>query len=98
MIDFIQKIDQISFHEAVETLAAKVGIQLRYDDSGAPIQRSQSNQRPRLVEAHKVAAEYYAEQLFGAPEAMLGQAVPGQARLRPRRRRALRSRLLAARW
>ena len=73
VIDFIQKIDQISFHEAVETLAAKVGIQLRYDDSGAPIQRSQSNQRPRLVEAHKVAAEYYAEQLFGAPEAMLGR-------------------------
>jgi DNA primase len=73
VIDFIQKIDQITFHEAVETLAAKVGIQLRYDESGAPIQRSQSNQRPRLVEAHKVAAEYYAEQLFGASEAMLGR-------------------------
>ena len=73
VIDFIQKIDQISFHEAVETLAAKVGIQLRYEESGAPIPRSQPNQRPRLVEAHKVAAEYYAEQLFGAPEAMLGR-------------------------
>ncbi|MFC5265632.1 DNA primase [Kribbella qitaiheensis] len=73
VIDFIQKIDQISFHEAVETLAAKVGIQLRYEDSGAPMPRSQPNQRPRLVEAHKVAAEYYAEQLFGAPEAMLGR-------------------------
>lgn len=73
VIDFIQKIDQISFHEAVETLAAKVGIQLRYEDSGAPMPRSQPNQRPRLVEAHRVAAEYYAEQLFGAPEAMLGR-------------------------
>ncbi len=39
VIDFIQKIDQITFHEAVETLAAKVGIQLRYDESGAPMQR-----------------------------------------------------------
>ena len=39
VIDFIQKIDQIIFPEAVETLAAKVGIQLRYDESGAPIQR-----------------------------------------------------------
>jgi DNA primase len=34
VIDFIQKIDQITFSEAVETLAAKVGIQLRYDDPG----------------------------------------------------------------
>jgi DNA primase len=73
VIDFIQKIDQITFHEAVETLAAKVGIQLRYDDSGAPLQRGPGNQRPRLVEAHKVAAEYYVEQLFGAADASLGR-------------------------
>jgi DNA primase len=73
VIDFIQKIDQITFHEAVETLAAKVGIQLRYDDSGAPMQRGPGNQRPRLVEAHKVAAEYYVEQLFGAADAKLGR-------------------------
>ncbi|MEJ1110858.1 MULTISPECIES: DNA primase [unclassified Kribbella] len=73
VIDFIQKIDQISFHEAVETLAAKVGIQLRYDESGAPIQRGPANQRPRLVEAHKVAAEFFVEQLFGAPDATLGR-------------------------
>ncbi|WP_405057444.1 DNA primase [Kribbella sp. NBC_01505] len=73
VIDFIQKIDQITFHEAVETLASKVGIQLRYDESGAPIQRGPANQRPRLVEVHKVAAEYYVEQLFGAPEAAPGR-------------------------
>ncbi|WP_350277435.1 DNA primase [Kribbella sp. HUAS MG21] len=73
VIDFIQKIDQITFSEAVETLAAKVGIQLRYDDSGAPVQRGPGNQRPRLVEAHKVAAEFYVDQLFGAPEAALGR-------------------------
>ena len=73
VIDFIQKIDQISFSEAVETLAAKVGVQLRYDESGAPIPRSQSNQRPRLVEAHKVAAEFYASLLFESSDAMLGR-------------------------
>ncbi|MFG1626702.1 DNA primase [Kribbella sp. NPDC049227] len=73
VIDFIQKIDQITFHEAVETLAAKVGIQLRYDDSGAPMQRGPGNQRPRLVEAHKVAAEYFVEQLFGASDAAAGR-------------------------
>jgi DNA primase len=73
VIDFIQKIDQITFHEAVETLAAKVGVQLRYDESGAPMPRSQSNQRPRLVEAHKVAAEFYASLLFESSDAMLGR-------------------------
>jgi DNA primase len=73
VIDFIQKIDQISFSEAVETLAGKVGIQLRYDDSGAPIQRGPGNQRPRLVEAHKVAAEFFVDQLFGAADASLGR-------------------------
>jgi DNA primase len=73
VIDFIQKIDQITFHEAVETLAAKVGIQLRYDESGAPRPQGQANLRPRLVEANRVAAEYYVEQLFGASEAMQGR-------------------------
>ncbi|MFI5693261.1 DNA primase [Kribbella sp. NPDC051586] len=73
VIDFIQKIDQITFSEAVETLASKVGIQLRYEDSGAPVQRGPGNQRPRLVEAHKVAAEFYVDQLFGAAEAAPGR-------------------------
>ncbi|MDX3003222.1 DNA primase [Kribbella solani] len=73
VIDFIQKIDQITFSEAVETLAAKVGILLRYDESGAPVQRGPGNQRPRLVEAHKVAAEYYVDNLFGAAEASIGR-------------------------
>ncbi|HEU4948335.1 MAG TPA: CHC2 zinc finger domain-containing protein, partial [Kribbella sp.] len=73
VIDFIQKIDQISFHEAVETLAAKVGVQLRYEESGAPMPKREANQRPRLVEAHRVAAEFYVEQLFGANEAMPGR-------------------------
>ena len=73
VIDFIQKVDQITFSEAVETLAAKVGIQLRYEDSGAPVQRGPGNQRPRLVEAHKVAAEFYVDNLFTAAEASLGR-------------------------
>ncbi|MFC0622769.1 DNA primase [Kribbella deserti] len=73
VIDFIQKIDQITFHEAVETLAAKVGVQLRYDESGGPMPKREANQRPRLVLAHKMAAEFYVEQLFGAAEAQPGR-------------------------
>jgi DNA primase len=73
VIDFVQKIDQVSFAEAVESLAAKVGVQLRYDESGGPAPKRESNQRPRLVAAHKVAAEFYADQLFASPEAMIGR-------------------------
>jgi DNA primase len=73
VIDFVRKIDQLSFAEAVESLAAKVGVQLRYDDSGAPLPKRDANQRSRLVGAHKVAAEFYAEQLFSSPEAVPGR-------------------------
>ncbi|HEY3003804.1 MAG TPA: DNA primase [Kribbellaceae bacterium] len=73
VIDFVQKIDQVSFADAVEMLASKVGVQLRYDETGGPTPKRESNQRPRLVAAHKAAAEFYAEQLFSSNDAMAGR-------------------------
>ena len=67
VIDFLQKIEHLSFVEAVERLADKVGIQLRYSDDGGG-QRAEPGVRMRLVEALKQAAEYYAEMLT-SPEA-----------------------------
>ena len=67
VITFMQKIDNLSFVEAVERLADRVGLQLRYTDDGQGV-RAEPGQRMRLVEALKQAAEYYAEQL-GTPEA-----------------------------
>ena len=67
VIGFVQQIDHLSFAEAVERLAARAGIQLRYEQGGAaPIR--QQGQRARLVEANRLAAAFYAEQL-GTPEA-----------------------------
>jgi DNA primase len=66
VIDFLQKIDNLSFVEAVERLADRVGIQLRYADDGGT--RAEPGVRMRLVEALKQAAEFYAEQLT-TPEA-----------------------------
>jgi DNA primase len=72
VISFVQKIDHLSFTEAVERLAARVGYELHYEQGGsAP--RAQQGQRARLVEAHKAAADYYAEQLTSA-EAVIGRA------------------------
>jgi DNA primase len=68
VISFVQQIDHLSFAEAVERLAARAGIQLRYEQGGAaPIR--QQGQRARLVEANRVAAAFYAEQLAGPPAA-----------------------------
>jgi DNA primase len=69
----MQKIEQLTFAEAVERLADKVGIQLRYEEaSGRSIQKPVREQRTRLVEAHKAAAEFYAEQLASS-EALAGR-------------------------
>ena len=68
VISFVQKHDQLSFTEAVERLAGKVGIQLRYEET-RPGSAPQHNRevRTRLVEAHHAAAQFYAEQLAESP-------------------------------
>ncbi len=63
-IKFVQKIDGLSFVEAVERLAGRAGIELRYEQGGYVPGQEQS-QRRRLIDAHRAAAEYYAERLRG---------------------------------
>ncbi|KPC87482.1 DNA primase [Streptomyces sp. NRRL F-6602] len=70
-LDFVMKVDHLSFSEAVERLAARAGITLRYEQGGYG-RTSQQGERTRLVEAHKIAARFYAEQLDG-PEAEVGR-------------------------
>ena len=70
-IRFVMEVDHLSFVEAVERLATKAGIQLRYVDAGpghnAP-PRPAAGQRQRLVAAHADAAAFDAAQL-GTPAA-----------------------------
>ena len=70
VIDFLQKIDNLSFTEAVERLADRVGVQLRYTDDHRPW--TEPGQRIRLMEALQAAAEFFAEQLSG-PDAVEGR-------------------------
>jgi DNA primase len=71
VISFVQKIDHLAFTDAVERLAARVHYELHYEQGGsAP--RGQQGQRARLAEAHRAAAEYFAEQLASA-EAAIGR-------------------------
>ena len=72
VIDFVRKIDHLSFAEAVEKLAARTGTQLRYEEGGSAAPDRLKGLRTRLVEAHTAAAQFYAEQLNG-PDAEIGR-------------------------
>jgi DNA primase len=67
-IKFVQKIDGLSFVEAVERLAGRAGIELRYEQGGYVPGQEQS-QRRRLIDAHRAAAEFYAERMSGSDAA-----------------------------
>jgi DNA primase len=64
-IKFLMDADHLTFVESVERLAAKAGIQLRYDENGrAPAgPRQQPGQKQRLLAAHVAAMEFYRGQL-----------------------------------
>jgi DNA primase len=57
---FLQKIDHVTFVEAVERLAARIGYQLTYEDGG-PAQDTAN--RVRLLDANRLAAEFFTAQL-----------------------------------
>ena len=71
VISFLQKIDGLPFQEAVEHLAARVGVTLRYEEGGRPSE--EPGRRHRLIEAQRAAQEYFATQL-ASPEAAAGRA------------------------
>ncbi|WP_108717642.1 DNA primase [Miniimonas sp. S16] len=74
VISFVQKIDHLPFGEAVERLAGRYAVELRYEDDGGPARpREEPGKRQRLVEANRAAAEFFVEQLV-TPEAAPGRA------------------------
>lgn len=72
-ISFIQKMDHIPFAEAVEKLAARIGFELHYEDGGSGPRREEIGRRQRLLDAHKIAAEFFQAQLL-TPAAAAGRA------------------------
>ncbi|MFB9166176.1 DNA primase [Arthrobacter psychrochitiniphilus] len=73
VISFIQKMDHISFSEAVEKLAGRIGYELRYEDGGTGPRREDVGKRQRLLDAHKIAGEFFRAQLL-TPQAAAGRA------------------------
>jgi DNA primase len=69
VISFVQKVEALSFSEAVERLAQKLGMELRYEDGSARSAQEGPGRRSRLIEAHRVAQEFYADALLNLPGA-----------------------------
>ena len=67
VVAFVQKVDGLTFVEAVERLAARLGMELRREEGG-PSGES-LGRRSRLVEAHRIAQELYADRLVNSPDA-----------------------------
>ena len=63
VISFLQKIDGMAFTEAVEHLAGRAGVRLQYEEGGAARPGEEPGRRQRLLEAHRHAASFFADQL-----------------------------------
>ena len=62
VIKFVEKVDNLSFPEAVEHLAARASIELTYEQGGH-VPGHEHSQRRRLLAANQAAAEFYADRL-----------------------------------
>ncbi|MGN6333843.1 MAG: DNA primase [Motilibacteraceae bacterium] len=72
VIRFVMETEHLSFAEAVEKLAVRAGVQLRYEESGSGAPAPPPGLRTRLLDAHAAAAQFYAEHLR-SPEAVVGR-------------------------
>jgi len=69
VFSFLQKMDHVTFAEAVERLAARLGYELHYEDGG---QASDHGNRARLLAANAAAEKWFQAQL-GTPAAQIGR-------------------------
>ncbi|MGV9184221.1 DNA primase [Arcanobacterium canis] len=65
-IAFVENIEHVSFVEAVEFLARKVGVELEYEEGSAQRRGISDITRARLIDAHRVAEDFYVSQLSSA--------------------------------
>ncbi|MDR8018211.1 DNA primase [Nesterenkonia aerolata] len=69
---FLMGMEHTGFTETVEQLAAKLGVELHYEDGGSGPSKQEISRRQRLLDAHKIADEYFQRQL-SSPEAQIGR-------------------------
>lgn len=75
---FLQKIDGLSFPEAVRAVAAKCGIPLPKRDFSSEEEAAESRQRARLLEVHEAATAWFEEQLRSPEGALAREYLTGR--------------------
>jgi DNA primase len=71
---FLQRMDHVTFQEAVERMAARLGYELHYEDGA---QATEHGNRARLLAANAAAEKFFQEQLTGT-EAQIGRDFLGE--------------------
>ena len=71
---FVMEMDKITFPEAVRAVAEKCGIPVPRARERTPEERLENQQRGALVEMHREAAAFFAQQLGGTPEGKAARA------------------------
>ncbi|MGO4593878.1 DNA primase [Leifsonia sp. 2TAF2] len=74
--EFLLKMDHVSFTDAVERLAARIGYQLHYEEGGGGPSEGSGN-RARLLAANSAAEEFFRDRL-SAPDADPGRRFLGE--------------------
>ncbi len=67
-IHFVSNIENISYYDAIRTLAERVGMQLPEGNNDAEVQKAM--RKKKIIEANTDAARFFRENLFKTPVAM----------------------------
>jgi DNA primase len=71
---FVMEMEKISFPEAIRAVAEKCGIAVPQARERSSEERRENQQRTSLVEMHREAAAFFAQQLNGTPEGRAAKA------------------------
>ena len=75
---FIQKIENVSFPEAVKTVAIKAGIPLPKREFSSPEEAAEGRQRAKLIELHEIATAWFEQQLRSPEGALAREYLTGR--------------------
>jgi DNA primase len=71
---FVMEMDKVAFPEAIRIVAEKCGIALPRPKASSPEERKENQQRTLLVEMHREAQTFFAQQLGGTLEGKAARA------------------------
>jgi DNA primase len=75
---FVEKIENVTFPEAVRIVAQKAGIPLPKREFSSPEEAAEARLRMKLLELHEVAAAWFEEQLRGPEGALAREYLTGR--------------------